>query len=84
MRFLILLILFGCADLSESELADREYDRAIEKEKWEECKQVYKSRGKPTISRHSHQRGNTHRPDEVRQDMWDNNCYVILKRMGWD
>ena len=84
MRFLILLVLFGCTTLSESEMAERDYDRSVEAEKWEECKRVYRNHSRPTVSRHRHQRGTSHRPHEVKQDMWDNNCYVILKRMGWD
>ena len=84
MRLLIVLLLAGCSSLTPLEKEERDYDRAIDAEKWFECKKIYRDIGKPTFSRHRHQKGRTHRPDEVKEDLWDNNCGPILKRIGWD
>lgn len=77
---LLTLLVAGCAQTQTSE--EREYRYQEDVMKWERCQEIYRHHGKPTISRHPH--GGRHWPAEVREDLWLNNCFQILKRTGWD
>jgi len=81
MKFSILLLLVGCTTMS---VEDREYLNAENAHRWEVCKQIYDRSGVYTMSRHSHQAGRTHRPFEIKDDLFDNGCAAILRRMGWE
>ena len=63
----------------------REYKNAEDAERWRLCSMIYDYYGKPTHSTHAHIRGRKHRPDQVRDDLMQNECRSILKQSGlWD
>lgn len=70
-----LLLLIGCTATDE---VDREYEDAINAEKWEACKQIYAKYSIPTVSYHEHRRGRPHRPYEVEEDLRVNSCNLLL------
>ena len=66
----------GCAEPSPYE---REGRIAIDNENWETCKLVYRNELVATVSTHTHLKGRLHRPDQVKDDLFDNHCRFILR-----
>ena len=87
MRFLILLILVGCAtQLTESEQIDREYKLQTTFEEWKFCQKIYAKAGVVWYStRHRSSRRKDIRPSylDMRMDMGWNNCDTILRKVGY-
>lgn len=73
------LVLVGCAPLTETERFQREYDHAVNEERWAECQRIYKNARVPTVSDHAHIAGWPHKPWQVRDDLLLNNCDSLLK-----
>lgn len=79
MRYLILLLIVGCASqLTEDEILEREYNQAINKENWYMCQKVYADNGSPTYSRHAHSKHRKHTDWDVKDDLTWNNCKFVL------
>ena len=64
------------------EQEEAEVERA---DQWRICKKIYKEASKPYLSHHIHNKGNRHSDWDVRDDLFDNNCRMILKNAGlWE
>lgn len=86
LALLLFTLMLGCATpMTEAQLEEREYERAERAEMWRLCEQVYQQAGKPVYSEHSHSKSEPHRPWQITDDLWKNNCHTILKKMGlWE
>ena len=81
---LVVCLILACssAPLTPEE---REYAQVERTEQWRICKSIYRAAGMPTYSTHMHSKNRKHKDWEVRDDLLDNQCRMILKRAGlWD
>ena len=78
---MVTLLLSGCAGqaLTEDDLFDREWREGIDANNWAMCKQAYRQVNTPTQSNHTHRRGRTHRPYEIKSDLVANQCMMTLR-----
>lgn len=83
-KYVLLCLLFvvGCAPLTEDELAEREYNRAVEKELYEMCRAQYRLQGKHMYHvGHVHERGVVRGEAEhtaIKSDLYYNDCYKVV------
>lgn len=81
-----MLILSGCAGepLTEDELFERDYKRAMDLENWAACEKAYNDQGRPTWHMdHRHGERDRIRQWMIKKDLIDNNCRAILGKERW-
>ena len=77
MKYLLPLLLFGCAATETAE--DVEWRHGIDKENWQMCEAIYKEARVYTLHiGHIHRRGIEPRWYEIRDDLYSNDCRRAL------
>ena len=72
---LVTLLVVGCKTLTPEE---QEWRQGIDKENLGLCLGLYKRKGEPWYSTHSHGEHDKHRPSEIREDLMVNQCRLAL------